>query len=119
MTGTTTNSISCLDSSLGRVPACDAGDPSSIPGGGKLNACPLPGDQLTSTHYSQYMPVLRILAFLTPGSGIRNRFFAGTFENLLTILVKKFFNSLKTGPNFFLQQFKTEIICNFVKFVAS
>ena len=29
--------ISCLDSSLGRVPACDAGDPGSIPGGGKLN----------------------------------------------------------------------------------
>ncbi len=26
------------DSSLGRVPACDAGDPGSIPGGGKLNA---------------------------------------------------------------------------------
>jgi hypothetical protein len=40
------------------------------------------------------------------------------FENLLTILVKKFYNSLKIGPNFFLQQFKTEIICNFVKFVA-
>ena len=34
----TTHSISCLDSSLGRVPACDAGDPGSIPGGGKLNA---------------------------------------------------------------------------------
>ncbi len=28
----------CLDSSLGRVPACDAGDPGSFPGGGKLNA---------------------------------------------------------------------------------
>jgi hypothetical protein len=37
------------------------------------------------------------------------------FENLLTILV----NSLKIGRNFFLQQFKTEIICNFVKFVAT
>ena len=34
----TTHSISCLDSSLGRVPACDAGDPGSIPAGGKLNA---------------------------------------------------------------------------------
>ena len=34
----TTHRISCLDSSLGRVPACDAGDPGSIPGGGKLNA---------------------------------------------------------------------------------
>jgi hypothetical protein len=37
----------------------------------------------------------------------------------LTILVKKFYNSLKIGPNIFLQQFKTEIICNFVKFVAT
>jgi hypothetical protein len=36
--GPTTHSISCLDSSLGRVPACDAGDPGSIPGGGKLIA---------------------------------------------------------------------------------
>jgi hypothetical protein len=31
--------ISCLDSSLGRVPACDAGDRGSIPGGGKLKVC--------------------------------------------------------------------------------
>jgi hypothetical protein len=31
--------ISCLDSSLGRVTACDAGDPGSIPVGGKLNVC--------------------------------------------------------------------------------
>jgi hypothetical protein len=30
--------VYCLDSSFGRVPACDAGDPGSIPGGGKLNA---------------------------------------------------------------------------------
>ena len=71
----TTDSIRCLDSSLGRVPACDAGDPGSIPGGGKLNACPLPGGQLTSTHYSQYKPVLRIrdpVPFwpLDPGSRI-------------------------------------------------
>ncbi len=28
-----------LDSSLGRVPACDAGDPGSIPVGGNLNVC--------------------------------------------------------------------------------
>jgi hypothetical protein len=34
----TTHSISCLDSSLGRVPACDAGDLGSIPNGSKLNA---------------------------------------------------------------------------------
>ena len=69
-------------------------------------------------------------AFLTPGSRIRNRFFPDPrswildsnpifFENLLTILVKKFYNSLKIGPNFFLQQFKTEIICKFGKFVAT
>ncbi len=66
-------------------------------------------------------------AFLTPGSWIRNRFFPipdlgfsdfpHVFENFLTILVKKFYNSLKIGPNNFLQQFKTEVICNFVKFV--
>jgi hypothetical protein len=31
--------ISCLDSSLGRVPACDAGVLGSIPGGGNLNVC--------------------------------------------------------------------------------
>jgi len=31
--------ISCLDSSLGRVPAYDAGDSGAIPGGGKLNVC--------------------------------------------------------------------------------
>ncbi len=37
----------------------------------------------------------------------------------MTILVKKFYNSLKIGPNFFLKQFKTEIICNFVKFGAT
>jgi hypothetical protein len=30
---------SCLDSSLGRVPAYDACDPGLIPGGGKLNVC--------------------------------------------------------------------------------
>ena len=47
----TTHSISCLDSSLGRVPACDTGDPGLIPGGGKLNACPLPGSHVSSIHY--------------------------------------------------------------------
>ncbi len=35
---TTHRKISCLGSSLGRMPACDAGDPGSIPGGGKLIA---------------------------------------------------------------------------------
>ncbi len=47
-------------------------------------------------------------AFLTPGSGIRNRFFPDPgsqthiFESLVTIfLSKKFYNSLKIGPIFF------------------
>jgi hypothetical protein len=34
-------------------------------------------------------------------------------------LGKKFYNPLKFGPNFFLQQFKNKIILNFVKFVAT
>jgi hypothetical protein len=32
---------------------------------------------------------------------------------------KKLYNSLKTGPNFFLQHFKNKIIYNFVKSVAT
>jgi hypothetical protein len=34
-------------------------------------------------------------------------------------LGEKFYNSLKIGPNFFLQHFKTKILYNFVKFVAT
>jgi hypothetical protein len=34
-------------------------------------------------------------------------------------LGKKFYNSLKAGPNFFLQHIKNKIIFNFVKFVAT
>jgi hypothetical protein len=34
-------------------------------------------------------------------------------------LGKKFYNSSKIGPNFFLQHFKIKIIFNFVKFVAT
>ncbi len=34
-------------------------------------------------------------------------------------LGKKYYNSLKTGPNFFLQHLKNKIIFNFVKFVAT
>jgi hypothetical protein len=34
-------------------------------------------------------------------------------------LGKKFYNSLKTGPNFFLQHLKNKIIFNFVKLVAT
>ncbi len=61
-------------------------------------------------------------AFLTPGSGIRNKFFSDPgsqshiFESLVTIFWVK---SSIIGPNFFLQHFKTKIIFNFVKFVAT
>jgi hypothetical protein len=34
-------------------------------------------------------------------------------------LGQKFYNSLKTGPTFFLQHFKNKIIFDFVKFVAT
>jgi hypothetical protein len=34
-------------------------------------------------------------------------------------LGKKLYNSLKIGPNFFLQHFKAKIIYNFVKIVAT
>jgi hypothetical protein len=34
-------------------------------------------------------------------------------------LGEKFHNSLKFGPNFFLEQFKNKIILHFVKFVAT
>jgi hypothetical protein len=69
-------------------------------------------------------------AFFTPGpgSGIRNRFIPDLgfwiqnpyfLERSDKFLDKKFYNSLKTGPNFFLQHFKNKIILNFVKFVAT
>jgi hypothetical protein len=44
-------------------------------------------------------------AFLTPESQ--------------THIFYKFYNSLKTGPNLFLQHFKNKIIFSFVKFVAT
>ena len=129
----TTHSISCLDSSLGRVPACDAGDPGSIPGGGKLNACPLPGGQLTSTHYSKYKPVLRIrdpVPFwpLDPGSGIGffripdlgsripYPYFWKLNDNFFW--VKSSIILWKLAQIFFLQHLKNKIIFNYVKFVA-
>ncbi len=69
-------------------------------------------------------------AFLTPGpgSGIRNRFFPDLGSRIPTpyflelsdkFLGKKFCNSLKTGPNFFLQHLQKKIIYNFVKFVVT
>jgi hypothetical protein len=61
-----------------------------------------------------------------PGSGIRYRFFSGYriptpyfLEHIDKFLGKKFYNSLKTGPNFFLQHLENKIIYNFVKFVAT
>ncbi len=53
-------------------------------------------------------------AFLTPGSGIRNGFFPDPgfqthiFECLVPIFWVK--NSMKIGPNFFLQHFKNKIV---------
>jgi len=49
------------------------------------------------------------------GSRIPNPYFLELSDKFLG---KKFYNSLKTGPNFFLQHFKNKIIFNFVKFVA-
>ncbi len=60
---------------------------------------------------------------LDPGSGIDffripdpNPYFWELCDNFWG---KKLNNSLKIGPNFFLQHFKTKIIFDFVKFVAT
>ncbi len=57
---------------------------------------------------------------LDPGSGkktqTRNPYFLELSDNFL---VKKFYNSLKIGPNFFLRHFKNKIIYNVVKFMAT
>jgi hypothetical protein len=65
-------------------------------------------------------------AFLTPGSGIRNRCFPdlGSRTHIFKSLVisfsgKKFYNSLKIGPNFFLQHSKNKIIFNLVNFMST
>jgi hypothetical protein len=49
------------------------------------------------------------------GSWIPNPYF---WELSDYFLGKKFHNSLKIGPNFFLQHFKNKIIYNFVKYVT-
>ncbi len=63
-----------------------------------------------------------------PGSGIRNRFFPDLGSRIPTpyflelsekFFGNKFYNSLKTGPNFVLQHLKNKIIFNFVKFVVA
>ncbi len=51
-----------------------------------------------------------------PGSRIPNSYFWELSDDFLG---KKFYNSLKFGPKFFLQQFKNKIILNFVKFLAT
>ncbi len=59
-------------------------------------------------------------AFLTldpdPGSRIPTPYFLELSDKFLG---KKFYNSLKTGPNFFLQHLKNKIIFNFVTFLAT
>ncbi len=54
--------------------------------------------------------------FPDPGSRIPTPYFLELSDKFLG---KKFYNSLKTGPNFFLQHLKNNIIFNFVKFVAT
>jgi hypothetical protein len=49
-------------------------------------------------------------------SQIPNQYFLELCDNFLC---KKFYNSLKIGPNFFIQHFKNKIISNFVKFEAT
>jgi hypothetical protein len=49
------------------------------------------------------------------GSRIPTQYFLELSDKFLG---KKFYNSLKSGPNFFLQHLKNKIIFNFVKFVA-
>ncbi len=79
-------------------------------------------------HYSVADPDPGSGAFLTPGSGIRNRFFPDLGFRIPNsyfrefsdnILGKKFYNSLRIAPNFILQHLKTKIMYNFVKFVAT
>jgi hypothetical protein len=60
---------------------------------------------------------------LTPGPGsgiglfrIPNPYFLELSDKFLGI---KFYNSLKAGPNFFLQHFKNKIVFIYVKFVGT
>ena len=54
--------------------------------------------------------------FPVPGSRIPSPYFLELSDKFLC---KKFYNSLKTGLNFFLKLLKNKIIYNFVKFVAT
>jgi hypothetical protein len=60
-------------------------------------------------------PVLRI-RIPDLGSRIPTPYLLELSEKFLG---KKFYNSLKTGPNLFLQRLKNKIILNFVKFVST
>jgi hypothetical protein len=51
-----------------------------------------------------------------PGSQIPNPYFCKLSDKFLG---KKFYNSFKIDPNFFLKHFKNKIIYNFVRFVAT
>ena len=53
---------------------------------------------------------------LDPGSRIQTPYFLELSDKFLG---KKFYNSLKVGPDFFLRHFKNKIILNFVKYVAT
>jgi hypothetical protein len=53
---------------------------------------------------------------LDPGSRIPNQYFWELSDNFFG---KKFYNSLKIYLNFFLQHFKTKIMYDIVKFVAT
>jgi hypothetical protein len=63
-------------------------------------------------------PVLRIRirCLFDPWTRIPVSYFLELREKFLC---KKFYNYLKTRPNFFLQHFKNKIIFNFVRFVAT
>ncbi len=58
----------------------------------------------------------RILCRFDPWTRIPNPYFLELSDKFLG---KKFYNSLKTGQNFLLQQIKNKGIFNFVKFVAT
>jgi hypothetical protein len=84
-------------------------------------------DKKNIHYYSVADPDSGSVAFLTPGPGIQNGYFPDPgsripthiFESLVKILGKKFYNSLITSTDSFLQHFKNKIIFNFVKFVAT
>ncbi len=85
--------------------------------------CPRSPCLKNKTNYHKFWAVIR--CFLTPGSGIRKRFFPDPrsripnpyfWELSDSFSSKKFYNSMKSGP---LQHFKNKIIFNYVKFVAT